>query len=583
MTEVLPYVVALAIAAGLSFGLAIFAIRARPKGGRSFAMLEFGSGLWATSHAIQILSSSVRGKLLAIDFVYAGVGIAVLGWTFFSIVQAGEEDWLKPWRVVAITVPMFLLVAGKWTNAWHHQFYITAGLNPSAPFPHFLSHNGPAYWALIVYAYSLMVIGFTIRIRSIVQSPRQYRGDIGVLVLGALIPFIGSILHVTRLSPLKYADITPFGFNVSGLLFSIVVLRGTIFNVIPIARSMVIESMDDAVIVLDSENRVVDMNPAAAAIIGDPVGAFLGRPVEEVFSQYRDIVKAFIDAGDQSAEITLGGDEARSYYDLRISTIYRRMGHEMGRLIVLRDITQRKEAELERERLIGDLNAYARTVAHDLKNPLGLIVGYADFIEGQYMSQLPQGLQDRLSIIAKTGQKMARIVDELLMLASIRREEGAVVRSIEMSEVVAGALARLFQMIDESKAEVVLPESWPQCVGHGPWVEEIWANYVSNAIKYGGSPPRVELGADGPKDGKVRYWVRDNGKGLTAAEQERLFAEFSRLDQHVTIKGHGLGLSIVARIAKKLDGEVGLESEAGKGSTFFFVLPVSTEKAAVSQ
>jgi len=256
------------------------------------------------------------------------------------------------------------------------------------------------------------------------------------------------------------------------------------------------------------------------------------------------------------------------------------MGHEMGRLIVLRDITPRKEAELERERLIGDLNAYARTVAHDLKNPLGLIVGYADFIEGQYMSELPQGLRDRLSIIGKTGQKMARIVDELLLLASIRRDEGIVVRSVDMSEVVAGALARLFQVIEDEKADVVLPESWPQCVGHGPWVEEIWANYVSNAIKYGGSPPRVELGADEPKDGKVRYWVRDNGKGLSAAEQERLFAEFARLDQHVTIKGHGLGLSIVARIAKKLDGEVGLESEAGKGSTFFFVLPVSTETVA---
>ncbi len=109
-------------------------------------------------------------------------------------------------------------------------------------------------------------------------------------------------------------------------------------------------------------------------------------------------------------------------------------------------------------------------------------------------------------------------------------------------------------------------------LGYGPWVEEVWANYLSNAIQYGGRPPRVELGATEQADGMVRFWVRDNGPGLTPEEQARLFTPFTRLDQ-VRAKGHGLGLSIVRRIVEKLGGQVGVESEVGRGSVFTFTLP----------
>jgi two-component system, sensor histidine kinase and response regulator len=107
-------------------------------------------------------------------------------------------------------------------------------------------------------------------------------------------------------------------------------------------------------------------------------------------------------------------------------------------------------------------------------------------------------------------------------------------------------------------------------------VAEVWANYLSNAIKYGGDPPRAELGADLPADGRVRFWVRDNGPGLSPEDQARLFAPFERLHQ-VRAQGHGLGLSIVRRIVEKLGGEVGVESAVGQGSTFWFTLPALRE------
>ena len=114
--------------------------------------------------------------------------------------------------------------------------------------------------------------------------------------------------------------------------------------------------------------------------------------------------------------------------------------------------------------------------------------------------------------------------------------------------------------------------TWPVALAYGPWVEQVWVNYLSNAIKYGGRPPRVDLGATGQANGMVRFWVRDNGPGLTPEEQARLFTPFTQLAQ-VPVKGHGLGLSIVRRIVEKFRGQIGVESEEGRWSVFTFSLP----------
>ncbi len=232
------------------------------------------------------------------------------------------------------------------------------------------------------------------------------------------------------------------------------------------------------------------------------------------------------------------------------------------------------------------LNAFARTVAHDLKNPLGLIVGYADLISGRGRNDLnpedfkTETLKD-LDIITNQGLKMSSIIDSLLMLASLRKKQDIPITAVNMTQVVEDVLMRLSWQIKENRAEIILPEMWPIVLGFEPWIEEIWANYISNAIKYGGQPPRIQLGAEEVEDGYC-FYVRDNGAGLTTAQQAQLFKEFSRLVKHHQTEGHGLGLSIVEYIARRLEGRVGIESEPGAGSKFYFVLPaapVSKENA----
>jgi signal transduction histidine kinase len=134
----------------------------------------------------------------------------------------------------------------------------------------------------------------------------------------------------------------------------------------------------------------------------------------------------------------------------------------------------------------------------------------------------------------------------------------------------------LNQLVDlqaRTKASVQLPKAWPPALGYGPWVGEVWLNLVSNALKYGGTPPRLELG--GARDGRyVQFWVRDNGQPLSEEERTRVFIPFTRLHQE-RAAGHGLGLATVQRIVSKLGGTVWVSAAPGGGNEFCFTLPTA--------
>ena len=269
---------------------------------------------------------------------------------------------------------------------------------------------------------------------------------------------------------------------------------------------------------------------------------------------------------------------------------------ENARLVeALRQRTVELEASNE------ELDTFAHTVAHDLKNPLAMVISYAEVLEKDHATFSGEELRRYLGMIARGGCKMNSIIDELLLLASTHKLEVRM-GPLDMESIVAGAILRLALVIEEYDAQIILPDAWPVVLGYGPWVEEIWVNYLSNGIKHGskleeGIPPRIELGFDEPTtervggsaagqgegssshrfaDAHIRFWVRDGGPGIPPEAQERLFTPFTRLGQ-VGAEGHGLGLSIVQRIVERLGGDFGVESQVGRGSVFFFTLPVLPE------
>jgi PAS domain S-box-containing protein len=351
-----------------------------------------------------------------------------------------------------------------------------------------------------------------------------------------------------------------------------------------------LKSIGDVVIATDAQGCIKFMNPIAETLTGWKQREAWGKSFEEVFHIIHEetrtqakspVTRVFrkcvtVDLGDHILLVAKDGTEVP--IDDSAAPIRDDKGNLTGVVVVFRDVRDRVEAErslrqyaVELQARNEDLNAFAHTVAHDLKAPLNPIIGFAQVLEENYASMPNEELRELLGMIVRSGRKMNNIIEELLLLAEVRKTD-VNVHPLPMGRIVAEAQQRLAYMIEEKQVEVNLPDTWPLALGYSPWIEEVWANYLSNGIKYGGQPPCLSLGATTEANGMVRFWIRDNGPGLTPEERARLFTPFTQLSQ-VRATGHGLGLSIVQRIVEKLGGQVGVDSEVGRGSVFTFTLP----------
>jgi PAS domain S-box-containing protein len=361
-------------------------------------------------------------------------------------------------------------------------------------------------------------------------------------------------------------------------------------------------SAQDAIVMTDDMGRISFWNEAAERMFGYSHQEAASKEAHVLLAPkryqeaYRRVFGGSITADQEPAvggtiELTaMKRDGAEFQVEVSLSTVMLKgRWHVIG---IVRDISERVRSEKERaqaaealrqyaaelEASNEELDAFAHTVAHDLKGPLGNLMGFAELLMESFGTLPEDQIQECLQSIVYGSERMTNIINALLLLASVRKIEEVKVEPLDMAGIVAEVHDRLTTLASEYQAEIILPDAWPAALGYAPWVEEVWVNYVSNAIKYGGRPPRVELGAEAQPEGGIRFWVQDNGSGISPEEQARLFTPFTRLSQ-IQVKGHGLGLSIVRRIVEKLSGQVAVESALGQGSTFSFTLPVAPASA----
>ena len=220
----------------------------------------------------------------------------------------------------------------------------------------------------------------------------------------------------------------------------------------------------------------------------------------------------------------------------------------------------------------AELEAYAHTIAHSLKTPLAAANRFLEILfkykSAELNAEQRHLVQQAFEAMAMTGE----VVDALLLLSTVA-QQSVELQPLDMQAVVEKAQRQLADLQARTHASIQLPQSWPRALGYAPWVAEIWLNLLSNALKYGGSPPRAELG--GTQEGsQVRFWVRDNGVLLSDDERARVFTPFTRLHRE-RAAGHGLGLATVQRIVVRLGGSVGARPAPDGGNEFFFSLPAA--------
>jgi PAS domain S-box-containing protein len=581
------YIVATFVTSAMLTLLAIYAWRHREApGATAFAVLLSLVVFWSLSAVLEVLTLGERASQFWYNLKYIGLAGAPPALLAFALSYTGQRRWVTRRTFIALAVIPMITQVMIWTNPWHHVWILPEG------------GRGVWFWVHTTYSFVLVFIGLTLMGLAILRAPALRRWQVTLLLSGLMVPVGVNILHTFGLIP-YIVDLTPIAFTAAMVAFAWTIYRHRLFDLTPLARDVLIDEMQDAVLVLDTDYRLVDHNPAAQGLLGPDIDQAL---IGQVFPAWAALASHVNPMAATETELPLTASglahehdaSAQHIYEVTITPLYDYQQMLAGFLLRLHDITERKRAEnairqyahalevrnAELDARNAELDAFAHTVAHDLKNPLAVLVGFSTLLEARLERMPTEKVYANLTRITQTGNKMTNIIDELLLLASVRKMDEIETGPLDMGAIVVEACDRLADMTARTQGTVVMAETWPVAVGYAPWVEEVWINYLSNALKYGGSPPHVKLGAtvsDGQPAGDahsafVRFWCRDNGPGLAEDEQALLFTQFTRLHE-VRAEGHGLGLSIVRRIVEKLGGTAGVESAPGHGCTFWFTLP----------
>lgn len=569
------------ISAAVAATLAFVTWRMKPERAGTWLAILIFMIIWTIGGIIENSLTDLHQKLTVITAVlYLGVAGVIYFWPIFAIIYSRHEKWLNKYTIILLAIVPVAHYIILNTNQWHHLFWTEIFLIEENGYLFFSGNFGIWFWVWVIYGYTAILCASLLLATSVIRAPRVYQGQALMLILGALFPLIANFLYFIGLNPIAPMDLSPVTFVFSGIFITIALLRFRLFDFTPIAHDLIFNGMTSGVLIIDLKGIVMDLNPAAESILSRDKNELVGQDIYTAFPAYEELLRQYETITNTRVEVTLGPNNP--VFEVQIMPLTNRRGKLTGRIVLLYDITERKRTAAERDKLINELDAYASTVAHDLKNPLGLIAGHINLIKRKNQEALPANAQHSLNVIGKTSLQMAQIVDALLLLANVRNVDAIKREPLDTAVIINNAWSNLSDLAQQANAQLIQPDTWPIALGYAPWVEQVWTNYLSNAIKYGGEPPLVEIGADplpatNGHAPHIRFWVRDNGNGLTPDECEQLFREFSRLDQHSKLQGHGLGLSIVKRILDKLDGTFGVESEPGKGSTFYFTLPMAAE------
>lgn len=560
-----PVAIVYFLASGISIFVSIAAWRMHPvRGARLFSVMMMLVTIWVLSYSLGTFSTNFEFKILMLKLEYLGMAGAVYLWLVFVAIYTQYDFLLKPWVLISIgIIPLFTIynILQAPNDTLIHEAYIIEEVKGILTFK---KNFTGGFYLWTAHSYLMMLTGILFLVLRIVRMPKAMHRQLYFLVSAILIIIFPNIFFIVDNNPIEPFDPTPLALVVVGILFLTSIFYHKFLDVAPVAHELVFKNMKSGVIITDSRLSVIETNPAVKIILNKQDKELLGAHLFSILPFLKKMIDPAFNTPEVNAEIGLGDDNRT--YEVKITPFRDKSNNPYGLVIVLWDITEQKQA-------LSELDAYARTVAHDLKSPLGQMIGIAKLLKEGLIPDFEK--DDYLSNLLGTGEKAKDIIDGLLMLAKLRNIESMEVLSLNMEKIVQSAIVRLTDKINKFEVVINQPTHWISSKGNSLWIEEVWFNLLSNAIKYGGSPPSIQI--DGTIENNMAVWsVTDNGLALNLNEQKEIFNEFSRVHpQKDTIKGHGLGLPIVKRIVAKSGGEVGIRNnQNNKGNTFYFSLPL---------
>lgn len=328
----------------------------------------------------------------------------------------------------------------------------------------------------------------------------------------------------------------------------------------------ILASTPDPVLVTDEQNRLLLANPVAMQVLGLGMDAGFGLPVEQLITQV-DLVKLLRSPSDSGGTAEVHLTEGRTY--LATASVIFNDGQRAGRVCLLRDITEFKALDAMKSEFVA-------TVSHDLRSPLTLIRGYSTMLE--MVGELNEQQTSYVRKIVTAVESMSRLVNNLLDLGRIEAGVDLQLEMVVVHDVVERVTGSLQLQATQKRVQlqVEIPSHTVPLIEADPaLLQQALYNLVENAIKYTEANGKVTVSVRPREEGLV-FQVSDTGIGIAPVDQPRLFEKFYRGAQRDGKRQHGsgLGLAIVKSIAERHGGRVWVESQLGKGSTFYLLIPL---------
>ena len=587
------------LAAALIFNTGIITFRKiKARGGGYLACVCMAAAAWAISEGILYLGLDLETNMLVTKLQYPAIALVPPTALLFILSIFGFESYANNMTRWVLFIIAGIIVLIVWTNPQHKLYFTEYYAIETGPFPMIGLKHGPLWWISTLYIYFLVAAMSIILIRQVLTCSGYHRSQAAVILFAVAFVWIVNAIYVSGNSPIPNMDMSPIAFVLVAGAMSWGFFRYGLLDILPVARAEIFKGLDDIILVVDENNRILDINPAAESAFQVEAPLIKGQNASEAFSKYPQVQQILY--GLTSSEIGLAQDGQDRVYDLRISFLSNAKNSKIGKVIALRDITDRKKAEEDKKELENRLlraekmeaiGTLAGGVAHDLNNVLSGLVSYPELL----LMDIPEDSPLRAPIVSikKSGERASTIVQDLLTLA---RRGVSVCEVVCLNDIIFEYLnSPQFQKLKSYHPHVEIESDLDTTLlniaGSPIHLSKTIMNLVANAAEAmpDGGKIRIETrnkyidlpieGYDVVKEGDyVVLTVSDNGIGMTPEETNKIFEPFYT-KKVMGRSGTGLGMAVVWGSVKDHKGYIHVKSDAGKGSTIKLYFPVTRKSA----
>lgn len=575
-----PYTLPLVVTALLSLTAALYAYRQRHvSGALDMHHMMLAVTVWVTFYALELNTVPLTGKLFWARLQYIGIVYVAVGYFLFVLKYIGDFPKIKrqrPFYFALITIPIITLILA-WSSEWHTWLWRSASLIFAEGHSYLRVQHGPWFFIFVGYVYLLLSASTLLLLRKVTTVAPRFRGQIALAILGSLFPWVGNLVYVLNSNSAAYLDLTLFGFSVTAVCFMLALFHFSFLDLLPLAHGLVIEKLANGVIVVDSQNRVIQLNDTATALL-QTEQIRRGAPFAPQEAAWQGVTAVLHTNQPGKTHLTLYD----ACYEVNVTLLDSLSGQANGRLITLTNVTQQKNTELllQRAKEAAEAADQAKThfltnMSHEIRTPLNAVVGLTEMLR---QTHLNPNQREMIELMAQSSNNLMLLINNILDFA--RLEAGDLTlnqQAFDLVDCVEAALDSVRPAAQDKQLQLschITPNTPTALVGDPVRLRQVLINLLENGVKFT-EVGCLDVHVDHLKDqapGLLQFVVKDTGIGIAADQIDKLFLPFQQIDGSMTREhgGNGLGLVVCQRLVALMGGSIYLTSTIGQGTAVHF-------------